>query len=180
MSPKYLIQRIFKHFYALTGFLAWVSFIGTGLLVVVISIDVGGRYFLNKPLPGSLEMVQMIILVMSGFAMMLTAAKGRHIKIDLIPSRLSERGRVISNSLGELLGFCTWALLTIAVYLQAIRSIRFGELTETLEIPKGPLMLILAIALSLYTITLLFNVFRPFVTKEKEQTEDQWEGDMSS
>jgi TRAP-type C4-dicarboxylate transport system permease small subunit len=180
VSLKYLIQRIFKYFYALTGFLAWMAFIGTGLLVVVITVDVCGRYFVNKPLPGSLEIVQMIILVMSGFAMMLTAAKGKHIKIDLIPSKLSERGRVISNSLGELLGFCTWTLLTIAVYLQAIRSIRYGELTETLEIPKGPLMLILAIALSLYTLTLLFNIFRPFVMKEAEQTEDQWDGGMSS
>ena len=96
--------------------------------MVVITVDVGGRYFFNKPLPGSLEIVQMIILVMSGFAMMLTAAKGKHIKIVLIPSRLSERGQVISNSLGELLGFCTWALLTIAVYQQTIRSIRYGEL----------------------------------------------------
>jgi TRAP-type C4-dicarboxylate transport system permease small subunit len=180
VRTKYLIQKIFKLFYAVTSSLAWIAFIGNGLLVAVITVDVCGRYFFNKPLPGDLEIVQMIILVMSGFAMMLTAAKGKHIKIDLIPSRLSKKGQLISNSLGELLSFCTWSVLTFAVYQQAIRSIKYGEVSEILEIPKGPFLLILTIALSLYTLTLLFNVFRPFVTKEAEQTEDQSHGAMSS
>jgi TRAP-type C4-dicarboxylate transport system permease small subunit len=160
-----------KSFDSATKVLNWVGYISITGIVVVTTIDVVGRYFFNRPLLGGVEILELSMAILGGFAMLYTTTQGGHISVDLFFVKFPKRTQVIIDSVGSLLGFGTWGIIAYQVYLLGIRMMKTRELTNLLKIPLSPFQFVLALGLSLYSLTLLIQALRPLISKVSEKRE---------
>jgi len=67
------------------GVLDWAAASLMFLLMAMTCVDVAGRYFFNRPLPGGLELTEitMVLLVFAGLPIVTTARE--HVTVDIVP-----------------------------------------------------------------------------------------------
>jgi len=115
-----------------------VALAALGVMLIVVSADIVGAKFLGRPVPGAMDLLSLLGLVIIGFSTSETYLKGRHIKVTfismLLPPRIRKAIRLVSTSLCILL-FLTavWRLLSYARDLQV-----YGESSMTVNFPLAP------------------------------------------
>ncbi|WP_434355672.1 TRAP transporter small permease [Parasalinivibrio latis] len=109
-------------------------------MLVVTVIDVVGRYFLNSPLQGSVELIEVTLALVVFAAFPLITWQEEHICVDLLDDwfpQVMVNARQLLISLG-----CAFALGLVAwkVWGLGTRSLSYGEETDILAIPLGYVM----------------------------------------
>ncbi len=163
------MQTVSKRFYSLTEVLGWIAYLGLAAIVLVVFVDVSGRKFLNRPLTGSNELTELIMLSFGGFAIMYTAVKRGHIAVDLLLTRFPRRIQILTQIIASLLGFGTWALLANRVLMYGLEDLKQSTTTVLLGIRTWPFLLALALAAFMTCLTLLIEAFYPKVSDEKPE-----------
>lgn len=118
------------------------------VMMVVTTVDVAGRYFLNLPLFGAFEMTEILMGLVIFAGMPLTTAARGHISVNLIEGRLSLRARRVQAAIGDVLcagvaGFMAWR-----IYLRGRNLIDVGETTLMLGIGRGYIAVAMALLLA--------------------------------
>ncbi len=140
-----------------------VSWVGAGalaLMVLIVVANVTGRYLLKSPVLGSVEMVGLLTVIVVFCTLAFTEAKGGHIVVDLVVSRLPGRTAAILTSVMSFLG----AVFFIAVGWQgwSLMVSNLSPLVVTssvLSIPFAPFMFIMALGCVLFGLELLVHAF---------------------
>ena len=137
------------------GVASAISLVALAAMTAVTVVDVAGRYLLNRPLPGALELSEllMVFLVFGAFAV--TERRGGHVDIDVVVNRFPPRGRALSESFAALLSMGFWGAITwrTALHAQNIRTA--GETTPNLGLPTAPFVWMAAVGTALFTLALL-------------------------
>jgi C4-dicarboxylate transporter DctM subunit len=138
-----------------------VNLIGMAALAVMMvltSIDVILRYIFNKPLTGSLELTQFLMVVLVAFGLAYTGVNKGHITVDVLTQRLPKRGRAAVNTGDALFCLGVFALITwrSLVYAQALIS--GHDASSTLLIPLYPFVLLVALGSALICFVYLYNL----------------------
>jgi TRAP-type transport system small permease protein len=171
MTARDLIHSISRWFDSVTSVLNWIGYISLAGIVLLTSADVIGRYCFNSPLLGAVEITELSMAILAGFAMLYTTTQRMHISVDLFFVRFSKRIQLIVDSFGSLLGFGIWGIIAWQVYALGTRMFKAGDVSNFLHIPVGPFQFTLALGLALHGLTLLFQGIRPLITKETEKLE---------
>jgi TRAP-type C4-dicarboxylate transport system permease small subunit len=137
------------------GAVIGACFLSGIMLVVIASIIV--RPF-GETVPGSYEMIELLIVVTIAFAYAYTTLKQGHISVGLLVSRFKPRTQGIISSLTWLISLATWGLIVWAsTDLMFDRWTR--ELTEFLEIPFLPFRLVWSFGLLLFCVALALELY---------------------
>jgi TRAP-type C4-dicarboxylate transport system permease small subunit len=126
-------------------------------LVILTCADVIGRYFLNAPVIGAVELVRICMAGIIFFSLPALFFKEDHIIVDLIPFFRSGISAWILNII--IISISVFIALTIAdrVSDYAIRAFEDGDVTEYLSIPRY--IVVSLITLSIYSCA-LFAILR--------------------
>lgn len=113
---------------------------GTALFAIMALtfFDVGGRKLLDHSIPGSLELTELLMVVVIFAAMPLVSLRGEHVVFDSLDSYLPTAVRRAQIALVHLL--CAAALLALG-YLMWQTGGQFainGDTTAQLQIAKSP------------------------------------------
>jgi len=145
-----------------------VSLLGLVAMTAVTVVDVAGRYLFNRPLPGALELSEllMVFLVFGAFAV--TELRNGHVDIDVVVTKLSPRARALCETFAALLSTAFWGAITWRTALHAQNVWRAGETTPNLSLPIAPFVwaatvgtLLFTLALVVRTLAALRRVVRP-------------------
>jgi TRAP-type C4-dicarboxylate transport system permease small subunit len=154
------ISRLQRHFDAVVkagAFLAGVLF---GLVVLLICVDVFMRYFLNRPLEGVLESTEYSLLFFTLLSATWLLKNGRHVRMDLVISRLKPRTRNILHVATSFLGAIVCAIVAYYGVLLVIRYFKTGHhLVSSLEPLAYPLVSIIPLAFFLMFVQFLISAF---------------------
>jgi tripartite ATP-independent transporter DctM subunit len=128
------------------------------VMVLLITVDVVLRYFFNRPIKGSYELIEfmLVFIVFTGLAY--TQTKTGHITIDLLTSRLSLNVQAVINSATHFLCLGTFILLTWRSIVKA--EILRAESTTSglLFIPNFPFMWVVAFGSALLCLFFLIDL----------------------
>ena len=115
-----------------------IAAIGLLGMMTLTSIDVVGRYFVGRPVPGAFELTELLLVAVIFCGLPLVSADRAHIEIDLIESWLPKPAWRVLGRLSHAL--CAAALAGVAVVAssKARRMTEDAELTPTLGIPLAP------------------------------------------
>jgi len=107
------------------------------LMMSITFVDVFGRYFLNSPIDGSTEMIEVLLAVMVFMAFPLVSWKEENICVDLLDAYFPDRWIDLRQAVINLI--CTVSLVLVAMtnWKLAGRSLEYEEVSEILEIPLG-------------------------------------------
>lgn len=139
-----------------------VSLVALVAMTVVTVVDVAGRYLLNHPLPGALELSEllMVFLVFGAFAV--TELRNGHVDIDVVVTRLPPRGQALSETVAALLSTAFWGAITWRTALHAQNVWRAGETTPNLGLSISPFVWTAAIGTLLFTLALVARAIAAF------------------
>jgi TRAP-type transport system small permease protein len=104
-------------------------------LAVLIFVDVIGRYVLSSPLPGTVELIESLMAIVTFGAFVQAVHNRDHIRLELLSSLAPRKWQVRLEKLGQLavllvmLG-ATWGLTERTISLKAS-----GDLTPVLHLP---------------------------------------------
>ena len=148
----------------LTGIAFWFcgGFAGLvlALLMAVTVVDVVGRYVFNAPLPGSWEITKVMMAALIFAALPAVSRFEQHIAIDLLdgvtPRRLVRARRILIN----LICAAALAILCWRLWVYAVQTAEFGDVTEYLRLPRAPAVFYMSVFSGLGALVLLANALR--------------------
>lgn len=107
-----LLNKILSNVIDAAGKLAgWFSL----FLVILITIDVFCRYFLNLSFIWVIELEKYFFAFILLFGAAYTYKNDKHVRVDLFYSKLNPKSKSITNLLGDLLLLLPWSLLLVWV-----------------------------------------------------------------
>lgn len=168
MSTHYLTQKVFKGLDSVVKLLTWIGNGAIALITLIFMIDVCGRAFLNKPLYGSNELIELTMIIL-GFAIVYATWTKQHVKMDILSPRLPRRTQAILTSIGLLLEFGISALIAYEVFMKALNMLKIHEVSPFLSIPTGPAVFALSISFFVSCLTSLLQAVSPHVSEEKSE-----------
>jgi TRAP-type C4-dicarboxylate transport system permease small subunit len=120
--------------------------------------DVLLRLFLNRPIRGTFEITEFLMLIVVFSAMAYTAVLRGHIVIQILPSRLPERPRAVLDSIADLIsiGFC--CLIFWQGIAQAQKTQLRNDISGVLSIPVSPFYYVLVLGMALLVLVFLANL----------------------
>lgn len=116
-------------------------------MMLLTFADVVGRKFFDYSLPGSLELTELLMLVVIFVGLPLTTLHGEHVVFDLLDRALGSRARALQHRMSN--GLCGTLLLgsSVLVAERAARATEFGDVTAQLHIDMAPFYYMVAVAL---------------------------------
>jgi TRAP-type C4-dicarboxylate transport system permease small subunit len=160
MRLEDFIRRTQKILDAITAGVSWVGAGALVLMVLIVVANVVGRYLLRKPVLGAVEMVGLLTVITVFCVLAFTEAKGAHIVVDILVSRLHGRAKAILASIMSLLGAVFFIIMGWQGWDLMLSNLSpFVRTTGVLSIPFAPFMLIMAFGCVLFGLELLVHVF---------------------
>jgi len=150
--------------------LAAVSGVGIVAMMLLTCADVFLRYLFNAPIEGTLDVTQMLMVVVVFFGLAYCGWTRGHVVVDvlreLLPAKVIVPLAVLVNAIG--------AVAMLAMAWQSVETsftyMITGETPMTVLIPKYPFIWVAAFGALTYAAILLFKTVRP---DEREEA-DRW------
>lgn len=140
----------------------WIGYLSFAAIVLISSIDVLGRYLLNMPLLGGLEMLELSMAVLGGYTIVYTATRHMHISVDLFFVLFPRFLQKVVQSAGALMGTFIWGIMAYKAFILGKHSLMTGFSSAMLSIPVGPFEITLALALGLLSLVSLIQAIEVF------------------
>jgi len=148
-------SKIIKGFLAaivkFTSFMSAAATIWTFLLMFFMTADVFGRIFLNHPLTGAPELVKVSLVGVVYLHMPYCLWIGRHIRSDLLSSRMGPKLSLAMDVIMYILGAALFAGIFFASWDQMLEAWEIGEYEGegALRVPTAPIRTILVLGAAL-------------------------------
>lgn len=110
------------------------------LMVLLITSDVVLRYVFNRPIKGSYELIELMLVMIVFLGLAYTQMKREHIAVTLITEKLSPRAAAILESAAYLLCLAIFIVITWQSVVRAEVLRADGTASDLLSIPIYPFM----------------------------------------
>ncbi|MFQ5841932.1 MAG: TRAP transporter small permease subunit, partial [Thermodesulfobacteriota bacterium] len=128
-------------------------------MMLLTIADVFLRKVFSKSILGTVEVTEFMMVIVVFFSLTQTEILNRHVKVDLLMSRLGQRTQGLIDMITQLvcfllLGGITWSTLVYSAKMKAA-----GEVSQDLWIPVYPFVYIVAVGCALLSLILLVKFF---------------------
>ena len=133
---------------------------GAGVLVVMmllITMDVLLRYFLNRPVKGSFELVEFMMAIVVCLGMAYTGVQKGHVAVEIVVSRFSPRVQALIDSFNYLVSTILFSLISWKSVVQAKVLGVSGLTSAILYVPVYPFVFVLAFGSGLLSLVFLVH-----------------------
>ena len=130
-------------------------------IMALTFFDVGGRKLLSNSIPGSLELTELLMVVVIFAALPLVSLRGEHVVFDSLDHYLPEAVRKVQRALMQLV--CGAVLLALGwlMWQTGGQYLETGETTAQLKILKAPFIYGMALLCAVAGVIHLGMAFRP-------------------
>jgi TRAP-type transport system small permease protein len=133
------------------------AFVFLPLIVVVIAVDVVGRYFFSHPFQWSQEIATLGLLLLFVAAIPFTTASNGHVRTETLYEKYSPRTRALTDALGALCGAAFMGIVAYWQFRELPGMMDRGEGAEFIDIPYWPISLFLALCMLFGLVQLLLR-----------------------
>lgn len=161
---EHLGHRIESLIHTLTSAARVIATVFLSMMILLISVDVVGRYIFNRSIKGAVDIIEETLVFIVFFTTAEVAANREHIKVELITNLFPEKTQKI------LYCFTSFGCLVIA----AIIAWQVGErgwaliqrptlTTPNLEWPLGPFYLVASLGMFLLCLELAVDFYKTLI-----------------
>ena len=138
----------------------WTNYIGMVVLAAMMAltgIDVVGRYFFSKPVPGSFEITELLMPMMISLGLAYCTFERGHVKVDIAILRLPRRGHAIASFIADITFLVLYLLITWQTVYRVQSFIDTKSITNVLYIPVFPFAIVVVFGFAVLCLVLLRN-----------------------
>jgi len=137
---------------------------GTGIAILVsmmflITADVLMRGIFHKPIPGSFELIEYMMVFSVFFAIAYTNIEKDHVAIDVLVSHFSIRVQVVIECIISLIGFGVLLIIAWQNVIRGIQLLQNNQVSLVLHIPAYLFFGVAALGCAMFAIVLLDNCY---------------------
>ena len=142
----------------LCGLLAAVALFA---IMVLTLIDVTGRKLISTSVPGSLEMTELLMVVVIFAGLPLVSLSGEHVVFDSLDPLIPAAVKHVQQAVVELI--CVAALLGVGwlMWVKGNQMIEYGDISAQLKLPLGPFVWIMSLLCVVTAVVHGMLIFRP-------------------
>jgi TRAP-type transport system small permease protein len=118
--------------------LGWAAGSVLFLMMFITTLDVLGRSLLNKPLPGGVEITEMMLAALIFCALPLVSKSREHIVIDTFDFAMSKRFKRACDVLADIVSGFIMCGVGYLIVRRALRIMEDRDYTSVLHIPYAP------------------------------------------
>ena len=152
--------------------ITWVAAGAFGIMVSIIVINVVGRYLLHRPLTGTVEIVQVLLVITVFLSVAHTEVREAHIAFNEVVIRFPRRAQAIVMG---VVSFVAAAYFVLMAWQEVVLSIGYIVPTisgmDVLHIPVFPFMFVIALGAMLLGLEMLINGF--FLLSSEDGRKDE-------
>jgi len=134
------------------------AFVFLPLIVVVIAVDVVGRYFFSHPFQWSQEIATLALLLLFVAAIPFTTASNGHVRTESLYEKYPPRARALTDAVGALCGAVFMGLVAYWQFRELPGMVARGEGAEFIDVPYWPISLFLALCMLFGLVQLLLRM----------------------
>lgn len=132
----------------------WAAGLALVAMLVLTVADIAGRTLFNNPVPGTVEVTALILVVVVFLGMGYSEDLGDHITVDLLYVRVGKRFKAVLDVFANILSIIVIGLMSFQIYHFALRQRDSGAETPVLQWPIWPFAIIAAFGTLLYSISI--------------------------
>lgn len=154
-KTAYLVNK------AISAISGWINNVGKGILALMMFLtfaDVFLRYVFNRPITGSYELTEYMMVIVIGFGIAYCAVVKGHITIDIVVSRFSQRAQAIVDTVTSIFGLGLFCLITWQAAMHLKEHFIGGIASVVLLIPTFPFIAALTLGSAMFTLVLLTHL----------------------
>lgn len=136
-----------------------LALVATFIMLLVSFVDIVGGKVFRWPLPGSIDIIGVNLLLIGAFGIAQAEILKQHVRVDLLLVHLSERARAFLGIISATLCSAATAMLFYAVGLYAIRLYNTHLGSATLEFRFWPFTAILALGCLPLLLVFIWEIF---------------------
>ncbi|NJS36896.1 MAG: TRAP transporter small permease [Brachymonas sp.] len=107
-------------------------------IMVLTFFDVGGRKLLSNSIPGSLELTELLMVIVIFAGLPLVSERGEHVVFDSLDMVWPAWVVKLQKALVHLLCATLMFALAVLMFKTGMQFAEYGETTAQLKIPKSP------------------------------------------
>ena len=134
------------------------AFVFLPLIVVVIAVDVVGRYFFSHPYQWSQEVATLALLLLFVAAIPFTTASDGHVRTETLYEKYSPRLRAVTDAAGALCGAVFMGVIAYWQFHELPGLRARGEGAEFIDIPYWPISLFVALCMLFGAVQLVLRM----------------------
>jgi TRAP-type C4-dicarboxylate transport system permease small subunit len=151
-------RRLYRAYGRLLRGFGLISAVATFVMMLLVVANIVGRYLLNKPVTGTLEFTEALLVLIIFLSLALTQYDGGHIRVTLLTRRLPKRAARAVNVFCMLLGALFFAWCAYAAWKFAYQSWTFGEQEwGTVVFPLWPVKFVVFAGIAMLAIQFLLD-----------------------
>lgn len=154
------MAQVEKLVHALSRWCNWIACGAAVVMLLLVSSDIVGVKLFKSPVPGAIEVVGFLGVIVVAFAMAYTLVLRGHIAIDFVLTKLSPRPRAAVEAVINLLNFILFAVIAWQSWTFGLVLQRTGEVSMTERIPFYPFVYALALSCLPVCLVALFMLAR--------------------
>ena len=156
------LSKLFDGYSRFIEALTWVPLVVAIIMVLLIVYNITGRYIFRTPLFGTIEMIEMAIVIVAFLGVVAyTEVRRAHVRVEVLISRFPRRVQIILESIMKfiaavffvLMGWQSWELMLTRLFPRVMT-------TDLVNIPMGPFMGVIALGCVLLSIQLLIHCYQ--------------------
>ncbi len=129
-------------------------------IVLLVTCDIGGRYLFNRPIQGTLELVEFIMVGVVFLGLSHSQAKGANIRVTLLVERTKGRTRLFLNLMGLFLGFCVLCLIVWRGGVAALEAWRGNYVTMGIQpLPEWPAKSLIPVGALIASVRIVLDIW---------------------
>ncbi|HEX7380562.1 MAG TPA: TRAP transporter small permease [Nevskiaceae bacterium] len=109
--------------------------------------DVLGRYLFHLPVPGAVELTEVLMVAVIFLGVVLATLQDEHVVVDVFTSAFRTRIRLAIRTLGSLFAVVVSLVLGVTGWQQAMSALDFGDQTTILALPLAPVVFFMSVLL---------------------------------
>lgn len=132
----------------------WVAGLALLAILALTVTDIFGRTLFNNPVPGTVEVTALVLVVVVFLGLGYSEDLGDHITVDLLYVRVGTRFKAVLDVFANLLSIVVIALMAFQIYHFALRQRDSGAETPVLEWPIWPFAMVAAFGCVLFALSI--------------------------
>lgn len=120
-------ERCYRSYGRFLQVMGLISSLATFAMMVLVVCNVASRYLINRPITGTLEITESLLVVVIFLSVGITQYDGGHIRVTLLTRRMSPRFAHVANIICMLCGGAFFAWCAYATWYFALQSYSFDE-----------------------------------------------------
>ena len=137
-------------------------------IIVLTCIDVSMRYFFNRPIAATYDLVSLMGAIIAAFAMPYTMLMKGHVAVDLVVRKLSRKKQLAVETVTHLVGIVLFLIVAWQCFVLASDMKTAGEVMPTILLPFYPIVYGMSACFFVLCLAILVNLLNIWLKREKE------------